>query len=55
MISKAQLTEEETQIFGERAAIREFDGNQTKDIAEKGALEDIEKIRLRRSQQRGVI
>jgi hypothetical protein len=45
VISKASLTQEETSIFGERAAIRQYDGNVSREEAEKGALEDIEKIR----------
>ena len=41
------LTEEEKEIFEERAAIREFDGNVSREEAEAGALEDIIKIRER--------
>jgi hypothetical protein len=45
MITRADLTEWETFVFGERAAIREYDGNQTRAEAERGALQDIERRR----------
>ncbi|MFH0857576.1 MAG: hypothetical protein V1848_02400 [Candidatus Magasanikbacteria bacterium] len=49
MLKKTDLTEEEMQIFGERAAIREYDGNQKREEAEKGALQDIERRPMRRT------
>jgi hypothetical protein len=42
------MTEDERDYYEERAGIREFDGNQTREKAEAGALLDIENRRKRR-------
>jgi hypothetical protein len=37
------------ELWEERAAIREFEGGQTREEAERGALEDIQRIQARRT------
>ncbi|MFZ9311444.1 MAG: hypothetical protein ACO24O_08090 [Arenimonas sp.] len=46
----AQATEDMRQWLDERAAIREFDGNQTRAEAEAGAVEDWQRHQDRRGQ-----
>lgn len=41
----ANLTDEENELFEERAAIREFEGGEPRDLAEKRALREILKTR----------
>lgn len=45
MLTVADLTEKEEEIYQERAGIMEFDGNMTRMEAEMRALEEIEKKR----------
>lgn len=45
------MTPNETEDFEERAAIREYDGGQTREEAETAAREDVRRERLRRLQE----
>jgi hypothetical protein len=47
MLSRADLTDHEREIWDERAAIREYDGNMPRKDAEQMALKDIETRRVR--------
>lgn len=49
MLKRSDLTEEETHDFGERAAIREYDGGMSRADAEAAALQDIEERRERKN------
>lgn len=50
----ARLTADQREWFGERAAIREFLGGQSRDEAERGALEDVRQMAQdRRRAQKG--
>lgn len=42
------MTEDEQDLYEERAAIREYDGGYTREEAEKLALQDIENMRHNR-------
>ncbi len=41
MVDINKLTPEEVEAFEERAAIREFDGKEPRDLAERRALQEI--------------
>jgi hypothetical protein len=45
MLTVADLTEKEEEIYQERAAIMEYDGNMTRREAEMRALDEIERKR----------
>jgi hypothetical protein len=49
MLSRADLTDHEREIWDERAAIREYDGNMPRKDAERMALKDIERRRVNES------
>jgi hypothetical protein len=45
------LTDAERAYFEERAAIRQYDGHQSREKAEAGALEDLERWRGRQTKE----